>query len=218
MTKILLCDDHPVVANGLREILNELGDCQVVGTVSTARQVEPSIRSLNPDLLFLDLNMGGENMAEKIADLKKTKPSLKVLVFTSYNLPSLVSRAFELGAEAYLLKSSSQADILGAVSAAQKGQRHIGESVRMQLGERERWLGQKPLSEDDFSAVQALTKREKEIFNLVVEGRTEQEIGQRLHLSVHTVHTHRKNLMKKLQLHNSADFVRFASKESTVRF
>lgn len=213
MMKILLCDDHPVVSDGLHDVLTEIAGCQVVGTVSTARQIEPSVQHLSPDLLFLDLNMDGKNMVEKITVLKSLRPSLKIVVFTSYNLPTLVSRAFELGADAYLLKSSGRGDIVAAVSAVQKGKKHVGESVRLRASDREKWLGEKPFPEDGFAAIQKLTEREKEVFFLAVEGRTEQEIGQLLHLSTHTVHTHRKNLMRKLQLHSSADLVRFAGEK-----
>jgi DNA-binding NarL/FixJ family response regulator len=209
MIKILICDDHPIVSSGLREILSEISDYQIIGIVDTAREIGPSIHRLSPDLVFLDVNMQGENTIEQISSFKSIRPGIRIILFSSYNLPSLVSRAFGENADAYLLKTSSRDEILSACSSVLTGQKFIGTEVNIRKSDRQRITNADPLPMDKFEAFQQLTERELVIFHLVAEGKTEAEIAAQLFVSKHTVHTHRKNIMAKLGLHSSADFVRY---------
>ncbi len=210
MTKILICDDHPIVSSGLRELFSEIPDCQVVGTVDIAREIGPAIHRLCPDVVFLDLNMDGENMVEQISAFKEIRPALSIVVFSSYNLPTLVTRAFAEGADAYLLKSSSFAEIVAASTAVGKKQKFIGTEVNLRKSDRLKITDCAPAPLDKFEALHQLTEKEQVVFHLVAQGKTESEIAEQLFISKHTVHSHRKNLMAKLGLHSSADFVRFA--------
>ncbi|MBL7809115.1 MAG: response regulator transcription factor [Saprospiraceae bacterium] len=209
MTKILICDDHPIVSSGLREILTENMDYQIIGIVDTAREIGPSIHRLSPDLVFLDVNMQGENTIEQISSFKAIRQGIRVILFSSYNLPSLVSRAFVENADAYLLKTSTREEILTAVSNVLNGHKFIGAEVNLRKSDRQKITNAALLPMDKFEAFQQLTARELMIFHLVAEGKTESEIAEQLFVSKHTVHTHRKNLMSKLGLHSSADFVRY---------
>lgn len=209
MIKILICDDHPIVSSGLRELFSDAQGYEIVGSVESARDISPTIHRTCPDLLFLDVNMGGVSTVEQIAAFKEIRPTLHIVVFSSYNLPSIVTRAFSEGADAYLLKSSSRFEILDACTALGKQQKFIGSEVNLRNADRQNIIGDGQAIFDKFEALHQLTAREREIFNLVAEGKTELEIAEKLFLSKHTVHTHRKNLMAKLKLHSSADFVRF---------
>ncbi len=209
MTKILICDDHPIVASGLVGISSEISDFQIVGIINTAREIAPSIHQLKPDIVFLDINMDGENMVEQISVFKDIRPASSIIIFSSYNLPSLVTRAFLEGADAYLLKSSSRHEILNACTAIDQHQKFIGLEVNIRKSDRLQITGKGDPPLDKFEALHRLTERELAVFQMVAEGKTELEIAELLYISKHTVHTHRKNLMLKLGLHSSADFVRF---------
>ena len=211
MTTFLFCDDHPVVVEGLRNLFSKNPDFQALDVVARVKEIIPTIHRLRPDVLFLDLSMDEKNMVEQIAELKKLRPTMRIIVFTSYNLPALVSRAFAEGADAYLLKSSSWLEMQAAVSSVCAHQKFVGSDVRLRNTERRKILGVSTAPVDRFEALQQLTGKEKEIYHLVVEGKTEQEIADKLFISKHTVHTHRKNLMAKLGLHSSSDFVRFSA-------
>jgi DNA-binding NarL/FixJ family response regulator len=210
MTTILICDDHPVVASGLREIISQVPDYQVLDTISTAREVALAIHHFSPDVLFLDVNMDGENMVESVPDFKSLRLNMHIVLFTSYNLPSLVKRAFALGAAGYLLKSCGQSEIFEAIEALKNDQKYIGKDVRIRQGERQKINEPNFVLMDGFEGFEHLTERERELFDLIEQGKTEEETAQLLYVSKHTVHTHRKNLMKKLGLHSTADLVRFA--------
>lgn len=211
MTTILICDDHPVVASGLCEVFAQIVDFQVVGLVQTAREIGPAIHGLRPDLVFLDINMDGENQVERLAEFREIRLATRFVMFSSYNLPSLASRAFSEGADAYLLKSSSRAEILAACEAVGKNRKFIGAEVSLRKADRLKIMGEGHVPLDQFEALHRLTEKEKLVFHLVAEGKTEAEIAEKMTVSKHTVHSHRKNLMAKLGLHSSADFVRFSN-------
>ncbi|MBL7825096.1 MAG: response regulator transcription factor [Saprospiraceae bacterium] len=211
MTKILICDDHPVVTGGLREILESFPDSQVVEVIHSANAIPHAIHYHTPDILFLDINMEGVNTLEQLTEIKQMRPNLGIIVFTSYNLPALVQRAFADGASAFLLKSSSNIEILDACTAVLSGQRFIGSEVKLRKSDRMEILDNSTTPEDVFDIISQLTEREKSVFLLAAQGKTESEIAATLFLSKHTVHTHRKNIMGKLGLHSSADFVRLAA-------
>ena len=210
MTTILICDDHPIVASGLVGIFSEISDFQVVGIINTAREIAPSIHRFKPDVVFLDINMDGENMVEQISVFKDIRPATNIIVFSSYNLPTLVTRAFFEGADAYLLKSSTRHEILIACTAVNQHQKFIGAEVNIRKSDRLQIIGKGGPPLDKFETLQRLTEREVVVFQMVAEGKTETEIAEALCISKHTVHTHRKNLMAKLGLHSTADFVRFS--------
>ncbi len=210
MKKILICDDHPIVSSGLDKLFSGMEDYKVVGVVGLCHEIGPAIHRLSPDLLFLDLNMGGENTVEQISGFKTIRESLCIVVFSSYNLPSLIMRAFAEGTDAYLLKSSSKHEILDACDKVVQRLKFIGSEVNLRKSDRLKILGKGNAPLDNFSALHQLTEKEKEIFHLVIEGRTESEIAGMLFLSKHTIHTHRKHLMAKLNLHSTADFIRFS--------
>ncbi len=210
MIKILICDDHPIVSSGLRELLSEKSDYQIVGVVDTAREIGPAIHRLGPDLVFLDVNMSGDNTLEQLSSFKAIRQGIRILVFSSYNLPSLVSRAFAESADAYLLKTSARDEILTACTSVLNAQKFIGSEVNIRKSDRQKITNKDSLPMDKFEAFQQLTEKELVIFHLVAEGKIESEIAEQLFISKHTVHTHRKNLMAKLGLHSSADFVRFS--------
>lgn len=210
MIKILLCDDHPIVTSGLQGLFSENPDFQIIGVVNTVREIAAAIHHFCPEIVFLDINMDGENMVDRISAFKEIRQTLSIVVFSSYNLPSLVSRAFAEGADAYLLKSSTRNEILSACAAVGQQQKFIGTDVNIRNSDRLRIIDATHTPMDKFEVLQQLTAKETSIFHLVAAGKTEAEIAQQLSISKHTVHTHRKNLMAKLKLHSSADFVRFS--------
>lgn len=205
MIRIVLADDHAIVREGLKRIVSEVPDLQVVGEAADGSQVMQRVRELDVDVLVLDLSMPGRSGMELIRLVKAEKPKLRILVLSMHQETQYAVRAIKSGASGYLTKESAPAQLEQAIRKVAGGGAYISAEVAEQLA-----LGAMPGSE--APPHEALSDREFQVFKLLVAGVSVTDIGNQLHLSVKTVSTHKANLMQKLGLANQSELIRYAIK------
>lgn len=203
--KIVILDDHPLIIDGLKQLISANAQFEVVAACNTFQELEEVLQ--HPfDILILDLNIKGKNSFDKIEELRFRQSQLKILIFSSYNTHSMVRKALEKDVEGYLLKDTSQEELLLALETIMQGQQYLGKEVAVKTKVHPKRIAKE--FEDDFAKRAQLTKREKEIMWAIVDGADSQSIAQRLFISLHTVQSHRKNLFKKLGVHSAAELIK----------
>lgn len=208
MTRIYLVDDHPIVRDGLRTVLQGAGH-EVVGEGEDAERALADIAALQPQLLLLDLNLGARSGLELLGALKARSLAVRTLVLTMSALPRNVGEALRLGALGYVLKDSPTRELLAAVEAVAQGRRHLGPGVAD-------LLVQELAAPAQDDPIALLSPRERQIARLVVQGRTSAAIGAQLKLSPSTVDTYRSRLMAKLGVGDVPALVRLALRTGLV--
>jgi DNA-binding NarL/FixJ family response regulator len=208
--KIIIADDHPVLADGLRRMLEEMEEVMVLEPVSNGRQLLARLREQAVDLVLLDLHMPQLDGLETLRVLQKELPTLKVLVFTNYNQPKLWREARSLGARGYLLKSCTAQTLKEAVLTVSDGGTWFDESGAAV-----------PESEgaaftDNFMKKYQITPREVEIIRKIAQGYTTKEIGEQLYVSEFTINAHRRNICRKLDIYTPVGLVNFAKEHGLV--
>jgi len=209
--RILVADDHEVVRRGLRVLLEAQPGWQVCGEAVTGREAVQKVRELKPDIVVLDITMPDLNGLEATRQILKTVPSTQVLILTVHDSDEVVHRVLCAGARGYLLKSDAGHDLVAAVEALSEHKAFFTPRVAERVlegylnGGNSRDKGARTLE-----AVEALTQREREIIQLLAEGKSTKEVAAQLSISIHTAVTHRANIMRKLQLHSVSDLVRYA--------
>ena len=208
MSRIYIVDDHTIVRDGLRAML-ESGQHQVVGESADLTQAMADLNRLEPDVVLLDLDLGGRSGLELLSDLQRRNLAVRVLVLTMSVKPRDVAEAIRLGARGYLLKDCSRQELLGAVDSILRGHRHLGPEVAELAVQAFTDIGKiDPLAD--------LSPRERQIITLVVLGQTSLSIGERLHLSPKTVDSYRSRLMAKLGVSDITGLVRFAIRAGLI--
>ncbi len=202
--RILLADDHQIVLDGLREIIELSPQFEVAGTAASGREALTAVREKKPDLLLMDLNMPGKDGLEVLQEVRSRFPTLKVLLLTMYDSTELVRKALAMGANGYLLKEHGKEELLEALEKVASGGQYLSEKLKKRL------QTEQPLFADDFQKKISLSERELEILRLIAQSYTNKEIGDKLYISEFTVQTHRRNLKRKLKAEHTADLVRFA--------
>ena len=203
--RIVLADDHAIVREGLKRIVSDVADFTVAGEAADGTEVMQIVRSLEFDVLVLDLSMPGRSGMELIKLVKAEKPRLRILVLSMHQEMQYAVRAIKSGASGYLTKESAPGQLEQAIRKIAGGGAYISAEVAEQLA-----LGAMPGS--DAPPHQALSDREFEVFRLLVAGEAVSDIAAKLNLSVKTVSTHKSNLMQKLGLSNQTELVRYALK------
>jgi len=203
--RIVIADDHAIVREGLKRIVGEAQDLQVVGEAADGGEVTKAVRELDFDVLVLDLSMPGRSGMELIKLVKSEKPKLRILVLSMHQEMQYAVRAIKSGASGYLTKESAPAQLEQAIRKIAGGGAYISTEVAEQLA-----LGAMPGSES--LPHESLSDREFEVFRLLVAGDAVSEVAAKLNLSVKTVSTHKANLMQKLGLGNQTELVRYALK------
>jgi DNA-binding NarL/FixJ family response regulator len=208
MSRIYLVEDHTIVRDGLRAVLQTAGH-EVVGESASPADALPRIAALQPDVLLLDLNLGTASGLELLSALAARRVAVRTLMLTMSAQSHSVAEALRLGALGYVLKDASTAELLQAVQAVARGQRHLGPGVAdlMMQG-----LVQAPRE----NPLSQLSPRERQIVRLVVLGRTSAAIAEQLHLSPKTVETYRSRLMAKLEVGDVTALVRLAVRTGLV--
>jgi DNA-binding NarL/FixJ family response regulator len=203
---VLLAEDHPVVREGLRAMLEAEGDFQVVGQTGNSSEVGGMVEELHPDVLVLDLIMPGIGGLNALRELARRRLNTRVVVLSMYANEAYVLEALQNGAGAYVLKQSEAAELVRGIREVAKGRRYLSPPLSQRAVEAyaKRAKGTVATREAE------LTAREKEVLMLVGQGFTSAQIGERLFISVRTVESHRSNLTKKLGLHSQAEMVRTA--------
>jgi DNA-binding NarL/FixJ family response regulator len=203
---VLLAEDHPVVREGLRAMLEAEGDFQVVGQTGNSSEVGGMVEELHPDVLVLDLIMPGIGGLNALRELARRRLSTRVVVLSMYANEAYVLEALENGAGAYVLKQSEAAELVRGIREVAKGRRYLSPPLSQRAVEAYARRAKGTIATKEAE----LTAREKEVLMLVGQGFTSAQIGERLFISVRTVESHRSNLTKKLGLHSQAEMVRTA--------
>ncbi len=198
MIRILVADDHEIVRDGLKRILTAAGDLQVAGEAASGDQALALVRAHDYDVVMLDMSMPGLAGIDLIKRLKAEKPALKLLVLSMHGEHQYAARALKAGASGYLTKDSAAEQLVGALRKIAAGGVHVSDAAAASLLASEKRLHG------------ALSDREFEVLRLLASGLGPTEIGERLHLSVKTVSTHKARILEKLDLGSTADLVRYA--------
>jgi two-component system response regulator NreC len=211
--RILLADDHTVVRQGLRKVLEERADWQVVAEAGDGREAVRLAEQHKPDVAVLDVAMPLLNGIEATRQIVKRVPATRVLVLSMHSDEAYVTQILKAGAAGYLLKDSADIDLLQAVSAVAQGKSFFSPAVaRLMLDDYVRQRG-----EHATDRYESLSDREREIFQLVAEGKANKEIAALLFISSSTVETHRARIMEKLDVHSAAEIVLYAVRRGVIR-
>jgi len=211
--RIVLADDHTVMRNGLRLLLERQANLQVVGEASDGRQAVALIEKANPDVVIMDIAMPNLNGIEATRQIVTQNPRTAVAILSMHSDESYVIRALKAGARAYLLKDSAEADLLAAVRALTEGKSFFSPAISKILVEDYMRQLQSRGAEDTY---ELLTNREREILQLLAEGRTNKEVANMLNLSLYTVETHRTHILQKLNLHSVPELILYAVRKGII--
>lgn len=211
--RIVLGDDHALVRHGLRKILEERRHWHVVGEASDGRVALDQIAALDPHVAVLDIAMPLLNGIEVTRQVTRRFPNVQVLILSMHSDEPYVVRALQAGARGYLLKDSADTDLIRAVEAVANGTAFFSPTVaRVMLDDYVRQLAARGIAD----RYELLSTREREIFQLIAEGRSNKDVAAMLSLSPTTVETHRAHILQKLDLHNAAELVLFAVRRGVV--
>lgn len=200
---LMIADDHPLFVDGLKLILGNNEAFNIVGIANDGKQLLYLLtQNTKTDVILLDVNMPNLNGLDTIKYLKQSFPEVRILMLTAYNDAKLVEEARRMGADGYILKNSSKADLTDAIQKVAAGEPVFHSQKELPLDDAFKKM-------DVFLRKYNLTKREKEILLYLKQTYTNQQIADHLHLSIYTVETHRKNIMQKLQLNSPAALVKF---------
>lgn len=211
--RILLADDHSIVREGLRALLERQQEFEVVGDAADGREAVEMAKTGHPDVVVMDVAMPGLNGIEATRRITARSPQVGVVILSMHSDESYILRSLKAGARGYLLKDSLQADLIDAVRAAAQGKSFFSPKVS------------KVLQEDYINELQArgaedtwelLTDREREILQLVAEGKTNKEIAALLNISPYTIDTHRSHILQKLNLHSAPELILYAIRKGII--
>lgn len=211
--RILLADDHTVMRNGLRLLLERQPNLSVVGEASDGRETVRAAESVSPDVVVMDIAMPNLNGIEAARQITAARPETAIVILSMHSDESYVIRALKAGARAYLLKDSAEGDLIAAIHAISEGKSFFSPAIsRILVEDYMRQLEQKHV-EDTY---ELLTAREREILQLLAEGKTNKEVASMLNLSVYTVETHRTHILQKLNLHNVPELILYAVRKGII--
>ena len=208
--RIIIADDHPLLVDGLRRVLEEMEDVEVLEPVGNGRQLLVRLRQAAVDMVLLDLQMPQLDGLETLRILQKEFPRLKVVVFTNYNQQKLVREARNLGASGYLSKSCTSQELKEAVRTVEDGGTWFAEEPAAAVDD------SSSIFVNDFMKKYQITQREVEIIRKIAQGYTTKEIGEQLYVSEFTVNAHRRNICRKLDIYTPVGLVNFAKEHGLV--
>jgi DNA-binding NarL/FixJ family response regulator len=212
--RIVLADDHTIIRSGLRLLLEQQPDFKVVGEASDGREAVAAVSEHHPDVAVLDIGMPQLNGIEATSQIASNEPNTKVVILSMHADEGYVLRALKAGARAYILKNSAETDLIRAVRTVADGKSFFSPVIsKMLLEDYIRQIQDKQV-EDSYDL---LTPREREILQLLAEGRTNKEVANLLQLSVYTVDAHRGNILQKLNLHGIPELVLYAVRKGIIQ-
>lgn len=212
MTSIVLADDHPVVRQGLRALLEGEADFKVIGE---AGDVETAIELVNrkrPAVLVLDMIMKGLNSIQVIRQISNDSPETGIVILSMYDNEAYILESLRAGAKSYILKGSTSEELMRAIREVAAGHRYLGSPI----SERAINIFVQKSEASEFDLYEALTTREREVLHMVAQGYTNTEIAARLFVSPRTVEVHRANMMRKLRLQNHTQLIQYALQRKIV--
>lgn len=204
-TRIVIVDDHPMVAEGIQSILESYDDVEVIATLSTGQQIIDNVATLKPDVILLDLNMPGIGGLSTTEIILERRPETRILILSMHDSPEYITSALSHGAVGYVLKDVPTEEIKHAIDAVVAGQRYLCTGAQGSLAPREGGLREQ------------LTNREQTILLQLAQGRSNREVALELDISVRTVETHRKNIKQKLGISSTAGLTRYALEHGVLQ-
>ncbi|MCB0761195.1 MAG: response regulator transcription factor [Flavobacteriales bacterium] len=204
MIRVAITEDHPLIVSGIREILDHAEGMELVHAYPTAAASNDGLAAELPDVLLLDIHLPDGDGVDLCKEYKRLYPELRIIALTTYNQTMLVKNMMKNGASGYLLKNTSREELLEAISKVHQGEQYLQNEIKEALLSASLGESVRP------SYMPKLTRREKEVLELIVEELTTAEIAERLFISPKTVESHRLNLIQKLGVRNSAGLVKEA--------
>lgn len=215
--QLFVVDDHPIFVDGIVNLLKDTPGFEIIGTASNGQEFLDKIKTKQPDIVLMDINMPVMDGIEATKELKLNYPKVKVIALTMFNDIRFIKDLLEIGAKGYVLKNISREDLIKAIHTVSEGKPFLDSTVQEKV-----ISSMSATDEDEFDEkeadlmVQNITSRELEILQLIALGLTSQDISQKLFISKNTVETHRKNLLAKLNVKNTASLLKFAYKKGLV--
>lgn len=209
MIRVVLADDHRMVRAGLKEILADTGDIEVVGEATNGHETMVRVRELPFDVLVLDMSMPGRSGIDLIRQVKGEKPGLRILVLSMHSEEQYAVRALKAGAAGYLTKESAADELVAAIRRIASGGAYVSPETAQRLALGLDAFGERPPHE-------SLSDREMQVFQMIAEGKSVTDIADALTLSVKTVSTHKTRIMQKLNVHNQTELIRYAIRHKLV--
>ena len=212
--RVVLTDDHTLFRQSVRGMLNAEADIEVVGEAGNAADTVEQVDQLRPDIVLMDIGMPGMSSFEASRQIRRMRPQTRVIFLSMYDDEDYLAESMQLGAGGYVLKDSPAEHLVTAIREVSRGGNFLSPRLLSRLVDDFRLKGTSPWGQPQFGA---LTKREREILKLLAEGHSVKEIATTFGLSVKTVEAHKFNLMRKLDLHNKAQLVRYAIQKKIIR-
>ena len=210
--RILLADDHTILRDGIRSLLEDESDMTVIGEAEDGHSAVKLVKKLDPDVVLMDIAMPLLNGLEATRQIKRDNPQTKVLSLTMHENEEYIRQVLAIGAMGYILKDAAARELLGAIRAVYRGEAVLSPAItRLVIEDYLRWGDLQP--ESDSSG---LSPREREVLQLVAEGYTNKQIAEILSISIKTVQAHRSNLMSKLDLHDRGELIKYAIQKKII--
>jgi DNA-binding NarL/FixJ family response regulator len=203
--KIIVVDDHPMVLEGMKSMMAQIDFVELIGLATNAYQAMKLLNTCLPDIVITDINMPEISGIELTARIRTDFPDVKIIAMSTFKERSYISQMIQNGASGYLVKSASREEIEEAILTAHEGKLYLSLDVNMQPGEKEK-----------LDKIPVLSSREKEVLQLIADGMTNPQIAAKLFISLHTVDSHRKNLLTKFAVNNTASLIKLAAKFNLI--
>jgi len=210
---VLIADDHGIVRQGLRALLEKSPDVSVIGEASDGREAVRLAAELRPNIVVMDIAMPMLNGVDATSQILSRDPEIKIIILSMHSDESYILRALSAGAKGYLLKDSAEGDILPAVQTVAEGRPYFSPVIASTLLDEYLQTMKKNKVRDSYDL---LSEREKEVLQLLAEGKSNKEVASLLNLSPYTIESHRTSLMQKLNLHNTAEIVLYAVRKNII--
>jgi len=211
--RVLIADDHSLVREGIVAFLKFTEDIEVVAEAADGLEAIEKALKFRPDIILMDISMPKLGGLEATVEIRKTDPSIKILVLTQYDDKEYISRFLKAGVSGYLLKRAVGSDLVSAIRAVREGETYLYPAVASKVVND--FLGKESMSGED--GYDALTDREKQVLKLVAEGHAHKEVADMLKISAKTVVVHQTNILEKLGLNNRSELIRFALSRGIIR-
>ncbi|MGM0428563.1 MAG: response regulator [Thermodesulfobacteriota bacterium] len=217
-TRVLIVDDHSVVAEGIRRSLEKAPDFECTGSVSDGLEAVDAVKSQRPDMIVMDVSMPRLNGLDAAEQIKAWDDTIRICIFTMYAERAYVVSAFKTGIHGYVLKDEPVSELILALKAIREGGTYYSGKVRQILKEHveELELGEGKGAKAVEDGISKLSNREKEVFVLLADGLTPKQIGERLYISPKTAETHKYNILEKLDFHSVAQLTKLAIKKNLI--
>ncbi len=216
--KLFVVDDHPIFVDGITGLLKDTPEFEIIGTAHNGQDFLDKIKNNQPDIVLMDINMPVMDGIVATKKLKEKYPDIKVIALTMFNDIRFIKELLEIGAKGYVLKNISREDIIKAIFTVSEGKPYLDTAVQENvISSMSSVAGEDELNDKEAdSMIKNITTREMEILQLIALGLTSQDIAEKLFISKNTVETHRKNLLAKLNVKNTASLLKFAYRKGLV--